>query len=163
MELLQLTYFCNAAETENFSKTAKVYNVPASNISQSIHRLEAELGIKLFDRTANRISLNEKGRQFYEDIKKSLVLIDNAKAKMHEQDEVSGEIRILALTNRRIATKAIEIFEREYGGVSFFINHSPDEDTDKYDLIITDSDVSEKFLDYASELEMNVETVTLMK
>ena len=32
-----------------------------------------------------------------------------------------------------------------------------------YDLIITDSDVSEKFLDYASELEINVETASLMK
>lgn len=32
-----------------------------------------------------------------------------------------------------------------------------------YDLIITDSDVSENFLNYASELEINVETVTLMK
>lgn len=49
MELLQLKYFCDAAETENFSKTAKKYLVPTSNISQSIKRLERELGVELFD------------------------------------------------------------------------------------------------------------------
>ena len=42
MELLQLTYFCDAAVTQNFSKTAQKYNVPPSNISQSIKRLEIE-------------------------------------------------------------------------------------------------------------------------
>ena len=43
MELLQLTYFCDAAETENFSRTAQRFTVPPSNISQSIKRLETEL------------------------------------------------------------------------------------------------------------------------
>ena len=51
MELLQLQYFCNAAETENFSKTANNYNVPTSNISQCIRRLENELNTTLFDRS----------------------------------------------------------------------------------------------------------------
>ena len=35
--------------------------------------------------------------------------------------------------------------------------------TVKIEYGVTDSDVSEKFLDYASELEINVDTVTLMK
>ena len=65
MELLQLTYFCDAAETQNFSKTAKKYTVPTSNISQCIRRLEEELGQPLFMRTANRIQLNERGKAFY--------------------------------------------------------------------------------------------------
>jgi len=52
MELLQLTYFCDAAVTQNFSKTAQKYNVPPSNISQSIKRLERELSAPLFDRRA---------------------------------------------------------------------------------------------------------------
>ena len=55
MELLQLKYFCDAAETENFSKTAEKYLVPTSNISQSIKRLEKELDTELFEHRANRI------------------------------------------------------------------------------------------------------------
>ena len=66
MELLQLAYFCDAAITQNFSKTAEKYSVPTSNISQSIRRLEKELSVTLFDRTANRVSLNKEGLLFYE-------------------------------------------------------------------------------------------------
>ena len=144
MELLQLTYFCTAAETENFSKTAKIYNVPASNISQSIHRLEKELGAVLFDRTSNKISLNEQGKEFYKEIKNALNSIHNAKVNIKAHKEISGEIKILAETNRRIVTKAIEDFQKNYTDVSFFIDHSCDGIFDKYDLIITDKVIEQK-------------------
>lgn len=138
MELLQLTYFCSAAETENFSQTAKTYRVPTSNISQSIHRLENELGVLLFDRLANRVSLNDNGRFFYTSIKSALTMIGDAKNKLCDIDEISGEIKILAETNRRIVTKAVEKLQKNYNNVSLFINHSSDDTLDKYDLIISD-------------------------
>lgn len=144
MELLQLTYFCTAAETENFSKTANIYNVPTSNISQSIRRLEKELETVLFDRTSNKISLNEQGKVFYKDIKDALKLIHNAKLNLKTPGEISGEIKILAETNRRIVTKAIENFQKNYTYVSFFIDHSCDGIYDKYDLIITDKIINQK-------------------
>lgn len=147
MELLQLTYFCSAAETENFSKTAKIYNVPASNISQSIHRLEKELETVLFDRTSNKITLNKQGKVFYKEIKNALNSIHNAKENLKVPEEISGEIKILVETNRRIVTKAIEKFQEEYKDVSFFIDHSFDATFDKYDLIITDKVIEQKKLE----------------
>lgn len=138
MELLQLTYFCSAAETENFSKTAKLYRVPASNISQSIHRLETELDTTLFDRTSNKATLNEQGKLFYENIKSALMLINDATTKLTDKEKIFGEIKILAETNRRIVTKTIENFQNKYNDVSFFINHSSDDMPDNYDLIISD-------------------------
>ena len=59
MEMLQLKYFKDAAETQNFSKTAQKFTVPTSAVSQSIRRLEKEMGTPLFARTSNRITLNE--------------------------------------------------------------------------------------------------------
>ena len=138
MELLQLTYFCSACETENFSKTAKAYSVPTSNISQSIHRLEDELGTTLFDRTSNSVVLNEKGKLFYEKVKSALILIHEAKSKLCEQNEVFGEIKILVQTNRYLITQTIEQFQVKYNEVTFFINHSADDVWEKYDLIISD-------------------------
>ena len=82
MELLQLKYFCDAAQTQNFSKTAEKYRVPPSNISQIIRRLENELGVKLFAREANRLVLNEQGKLFYRKIKSALSLIEEAKEDM---------------------------------------------------------------------------------
>lgn len=46
MELLQLTYLFDAAETESFSRTAQRFTAPSSNISQSVKRLETELGAR---------------------------------------------------------------------------------------------------------------------
>ena len=70
MELLQLKYFCDAAQTENFSKTAEKFMVPVSSVSQSIKRLETELGNPLFARTKNRIQLNSTGKEFFNEAKK---------------------------------------------------------------------------------------------
>ncbi len=144
MELLQLQYFCNAAETENFSKTARTYSVPTSNISQSIHRLESELNVILFDRSSNKLFLNEQGKLFYSHVKKALLLIHDAKTKLCDKEKITGEIKILTETNRRIVTKAIEQFQKSYKDVVFFINHSAECATDTYDLIISDKILEKK-------------------
>ena len=138
MELLQLMYFCHAAKNENFSKTAKEFNVPASNISQSIHRLEKELQVQLFDRSANKIKLNHRGELFFENINTAFSFIAKAKDAVKDTDKISGEIRLLVETNRRIVTKAVELFSKKHKSVSFFINNSHDENVDNYDIIITD-------------------------
>ena len=138
MELLQLKYFCDAAESENFSQTAKKFDVPASNISQSIHRLESEMGISFFDRYANRIKLNHHGKIFYEDTVKALRLLSGVKEKLLGEGEVSGEFKILVETNRRIVTDALESFSKLNRKVSFFINHYEDREISNYDFIITD-------------------------
>lgn len=144
MELLQLQYFCNAAETENFSKTARHYGVPTSNISQSIHRLEKELSTTLFDRSPNKIFLNEQGKLLYSYCKNALMLIQAAKVKLCSDEKISGEIKILAETNRRIVTKAIEQFQKSYQDVVFFMNHSAENAADHYDLIISDRILEQK-------------------
>lgn len=138
MEFLQLTYFCDAAQSENFSKTAKKFQVPPSAISQSVHRLENELGTTLFYRDANRIRLNPDGRIFYEDIKTALFLIERAKSRIEENREgVGGEIRMFIGANRRAVTLAIERFRAIYPQVIFLLDHSELKNPTSYDLIIT--------------------------
>lgn len=143
MELLQLKYFVSAAETCNFSATAKKYNVPPSNISQTISRLEKELGALLFDRYPNRLSLNEQGKKFYNYARRALELLeDGCECVADDYNETGGEIRLSVCANRRIVTRAIEKFNAEHPEVSFFINHNVSNDAD---LIIADeSDVSGK-------------------
>ncbi len=139
MELLQLTYFCDAAETENFSKTAQKFGVPASNISQTVHRLENELGVSLFDRRANKATLNEAGKVFYEKVKKALGLIDESKLRLGDlKGKVSGEVRLLALTNRNTVTKAIERFKQKYPQAVFSVSHRMDNAEDNFDLYVSD-------------------------
>ncbi len=77
MELLQLRYFKEAAETENFSAVAQKYMVPQPSISKTIKKLETELGVKLFDRNGKKISLNGNGKYFYDKINTALTQIDD--------------------------------------------------------------------------------------
>ena len=138
MELLQLTYFCHAAETENFAETARNFGVPATGISQSVKRLESELGTLLFDRRSNGIKLNAQGASFYVSAKSALSTLDDAKKKLRDE-EVSGECRLLVMTCRSLVSDAIRTFREKYKNVSFFISYDIAEDVDKYDLIVTDN------------------------
>ena len=138
MELLQLKYFISAAETENFSVTANKFLVPTSNISQTVKRLEAELGCKLFDRSANRIRLNKNGRIFYEGVKNALSELDKAKlAVSPKEGEICGEIKLSICTDRRLVTAAIQKFIEIYPNVSFKISHSA-EHSENSDVVIAD-------------------------
>ena len=64
MELQQLKYFKTVASLGKISDAAEVLFISAPALSTSIARLEKELGMKLFDRASNRITLNAQGQIF---------------------------------------------------------------------------------------------------
>ncbi len=137
MELLQLTYFCYAAGCESFSKTADHFRVPTSNISRAIRQIERELGVSLFQRTANRISLNERGKTFYLHAAEALKQLDSGRRAVSDKEGVPcGEIRLLLSTCRRIATEAIEKCRREQPEVSFTVRHGVGDGD--FDFIVSD-------------------------
>ncbi len=137
MELLQLRYFCDAAKTENFSATAKKFTVPTSGVSQSIKRLEKELGIELFEHKANKIVLCDAGKRFYQKAVLALNLLDEARAEIAQTDNISGEISLIILCNRRVVTAAIEEFKKSYPQVSFVLKHEGDASLE-CDVLISD-------------------------
>lgn len=135
MELLQLKYFCDAAETQNFSTTAKKYLVPPSNISQSIKRLEKELGIFLFDRKSNRIALNEMGKAFYEKVKKALSLLDEA-TNIFIKTEKSNSIKLSITSNRRIVMSTIEKYKMIHPDIDIVARYYYSNDED-FDIVVS--------------------------
>ena len=64
MELRQLKYFIQVAESLNFTEASKKLFITQSTISQQIKQLEQELNFLLFDRSEKKISLTEAGREF---------------------------------------------------------------------------------------------------
>jgi len=137
MELLQLRYFCDAAQTQNFSRTAHKFNVPPSNISQSIKRLEKELSQSLFSRTANSLTLNENGREFFEKINQAIRLIDEAKAELCD-DENKGRLKLCIVTNRQLSMLTMEKFRKLYPEVVIMSCYDISDNDADFDIIITD-------------------------
>ena len=66
MELIQMQAFVSLAQTQHMPRTAQEMNTSQSHISKLISSLEAELGMKLFNRVGRGVVLNEHGRIFYE-------------------------------------------------------------------------------------------------
>ena len=137
MELLQLKYFCDAAKEQNFSKTARKFHVPTSNISNSIKRLESELGCELFEHFSNKVTLNERGKSFYDKVKSALGLIDDAETEIKEDlGEFSGDLYIRCKSNRNLVTRVIKSFIKEYPKVNIHITFGEAE-MKKIDLVIS--------------------------
>jgi len=60
----QVRHFIATAEIGRVSAAAAGLNVTQSAVTASIKALEAELGLKLFDRHSNGVSLTFDGQQF---------------------------------------------------------------------------------------------------
>ena len=149
MELLQLKYFCDAAKTLNFSKTARKYTVPPSNISQSIKRLELDLGYPLFLRHANKILLSERGKIFYEKISRALNLINEAATEIKD-DGRTGTVTISINSNRRLIMEVIEKFKKDYPAVNIKTAYFGNLEEEDYNIII-DAE-NDDFSEYEKEI-----------
>lgn len=57
MELLQLKYFYAVAINQHISNTAKQLHIAQPSLTQTIHRLENELGVKLLNHREEILSL----------------------------------------------------------------------------------------------------------
>lgn len=95
MDKQQLEYFLLTADTCNISKAASQLWISQSALSQTIKRLEKELGYPLFERTGKKIFLNENGKIFYNYVRQMKTCYDNALHEIQEtNDTFDREIRL---------------------------------------------------------------------
>ena len=138
MELLQLRYFFESAENENFSRTAEKYMVPISSVSASVRRLEKELGCKLFDRSSNRIILNNNGKKLHQALSTAFSTLDDAIDELNYNSVLDNrEIRILVRAVRSDITDCICEYNQKYPHAVFNVIFDFGEtDFSIYDIII---------------------------
>ena len=95
MNLNQLEYFVNAAETLNFTSTAKKFYISQTAITQQIKALEEHLGEELFYRKNKKLSLTPVGKVFYQECKAILIRTSDALEKVHlAANGIIGDLRI---------------------------------------------------------------------
>lgn len=137
MDLLQLRYFYDSANYMSISKTAEKYKVPPTSVSASIRRLEEELGVKLFDRSPNRIMLNDKGKLMQNSLKLIFDEMDNMLEAVSGVADDNKEIKILVKAIRSLVTEQVIQYKSRYSHTRFRLVADFDEtDPDDYDAII---------------------------
>ena len=66
----ELTTFTSVAEQGSFLKASKELYITAASVMNQINKLEANVGVKLIERTSQGTQLTAAGRSFYKDAKK---------------------------------------------------------------------------------------------
>lgn len=95
MEFLQMNAFVSLAQSLHMPVTAQELNTTQSHISKLIASLEAELGVKLFDRVGRGIVLNEHGKLFYEYAAGALRLMNDGQTALKGvKNSVLGTVKI---------------------------------------------------------------------
>lgn len=88
-KLYQLQCFSVTARTQNISEAARLLHISQPSLSQTIRRLEEDLGYCLFDRKGKRIFLNENGRIILQAVERMSNIYHGA---LQEVEELGGRI-----------------------------------------------------------------------
>jgi DNA-binding transcriptional LysR family regulator len=86
-----------AAVTEagNFAGAAETLGLTASGVSRAVARLEARIGVRLFDRTSRAVTLTEEGRRFHAQVMPLLAGIEEAATEVAgAAASISGRLRV---------------------------------------------------------------------
>ena len=122
-----LKYVLALAEQKNYSHVAEEMNISQSSLSKQIHKLEDELGIKLFDRTTRHIRLTVAGSEFLQHAAKILHDIKEAEQAMQEYcitqrgELVIGVIPVICYFG---LTSLIVSFQKSYPGIKVKIKEA---------------------------------------
>lgn len=115
MELLHLKYFLTVANHQHMTKAAKELMVSQPSLSKIINSLEKELNLELFDRKGRTIVLNENGKFFYENVSKSLSIIDESISTLKNNISNSqNEITLYSSAASSLISDIIVSFREKY-------------------------------------------------
>lgn len=123
MELRQLRAFVKIAETCNFSLAAKELYTTQSALSQSLKKLEEELGTTLFHRDNHNVGLTEAGDALLPYAKRTIEYSDTCIYKMHDLMNMKcGTLNIGVTHSFRILTSdTINVFVKRFPNIKLNI------------------------------------------
>jgi DNA-binding transcriptional LysR family regulator len=66
------------SEAGNFARAAEILGITPSGVSRAVARLEARVGVRLFDRSPRLVTLTEEGRRFHAHVVPLLASLEEA-------------------------------------------------------------------------------------
>lgn len=138
----QIKLFIAVAEHQSISRAAMRVNLSQSAASQSIAKLEKEIGTELFARNNRGLELNREGMVFYQYAKKTIADLEIALQEINNaKGKINGLIRLQILATSAQIPQLISDFISLYPEVQFKMVQN--KHIDDFDVCITtDSDPS---------------------
>ncbi|MGN0478984.1 MAG: LysR family transcriptional regulator [Hominenteromicrobium sp.] len=136
MELSQIRYFLDAAQTQHITKSAQHLNIAQPALTKAIHKLEDELGVPLFVRRGRNIALTQYGRYLMEKLLPLVHALDTVPAELaHMAKAENNTIRLSVLAASTIVTQAIIDYKKQYPQIHFHVLQNPHNEL--FDIEIT--------------------------
>lgn len=96
-KLTALTVFRRVVELQSFTRAARDLRLSAAAVSKNVRELEAELGIRLINRTTRRLHLTSAGHEYYERVIDALSRLAAAdEAVVERTGDPRGTLRVSA-------------------------------------------------------------------
>lgn len=93
--LSSIECFVRSAEAGSFSEAARRLGLTAAAVGKNVAKLEASLGIRLFQRSTRSLTLTEAGQRFLQEIGGSLATIQNAVANLADASgQPTGTLKV---------------------------------------------------------------------
>ncbi len=124
LELYRVFYI--VAKNKHMTKASEELHISQPAISQSIKKLEEQLGGTLFLRSNKGMELTEEGKMFYEYVKGALELINNAEHEFTSFKDLSkGEIKIGCSTTltKLVLMDVLKKFHNDYPDININITN----------------------------------------
>ena len=124
LELYRVFYA--VAKHKHMTKASEELHISQPAISQSIKKLEDQLGGTLFLRSNKGMELTEEGKMFYEYVKGALELINNAENEFTSFKDLSkGEIKIGCSTTltKLVLMNSLKDFHLDYPNININITN----------------------------------------
>lgn len=125
MELRQLEYFQMASRLRNITRAAERLRVSQPNITVAIKKLEAELGIQLFDRSQKQLSLTPEGAVFLNRVELALRNIQDAVLEVNDYKQLQKgtiKIGIPPMMGAYLFPRIFSSFQRRYSHLDIFMH-----------------------------------------
>lgn len=76
-----LSYLIVFSETGSLLKSSEILHLSQPSLSKAMQKLEAELDLTIFDRTGNKITLNDDGKEILYYAKDIMMMINKLETK----------------------------------------------------------------------------------
>jgi DNA-binding transcriptional LysR family regulator len=124
MELRQLEYFQMTSRLKNITRAAERLRVSQPNITVAIKKLEAELGIQLFDRSQKQLALTPEGAVFLNRIDLALRNIQDAVLEVNDYKQLQKgtiKIGIPSMIGAYLFPKIFSSFQKKYSHLDVYL------------------------------------------